>query len=119
MKKNSLYDRPFYVSIESVILLDQELTSTDKIVYGIISVFSMNKDGYCYLRRGKIAELCNITKRNLFYCLKRLLDKQYITKKIVNDKVYLMPTSNAFIKMREEKKIPVETFDYDWLKEED
>ena len=118
MNKNSILDRPFYVSIESTVLLDQDLTNTDKIVYGVISVFSMNKDGYCYLRKNKIAELCNIKKRQLLYCLTRLIKKQYLIRKIVNDKVYLMPTTNAVIRMREEKKIPVEFFDYDWLNEE-
>ncbi len=118
MKEKFSNDRPFYVQIESVVLFNEDLSSTDKIVYGIISAFSMNKDGYCYLRYKQIAQYAQIKKRNLYLCIKRLVEKQYITRITKNDRVYLMPTTNAFIKMREERKFNNDAFDYDWLSNE-
>lgn len=119
MKEKKSNDRPFYVSIESVVLLNKDLNSTDKIVYGIISVFSMNQDGYCYLRYKQIAKYAQISKRNLYHCLKKLVSKQYLTKIVKNDRVYLMPTTNAFIQMRETKKFDKNQFYYNWLDEEE
>ena len=118
MEEKKSNDRPFYVSIESVVLFNNQLNSTDKIVYGVISAFSMNKDGYCYLRYKQIAQYAQITKRNLYKCIKKLVNMQYLTKVLKNDRVYLMPTTNAFIKMREEKKFNENGFHYDWLNDD-
>ncbi len=109
--------RPFYVNIESVVLFNKDLTNTDKIIYGIIAAFSMNSNGYCYLRYSKIAQYACIKKRNLYICLQKLIDKQYIQKIVKGDRVYLMPTTNAFIQMREHRKIDKDDLinNYDWL----
>lgn len=113
------YDnRPFYVTIESVILMNKNLTNTDKIVYSIISAFSNNKNGYCYLKVEQIASLCGIKVRNLLYCLNRLKNEKYIQYIKKNTRTYYQPTLNATIQLREKRKKDRDYIDYDWLEEE-
>lgn len=45
----------FFTIIESSVLLNKNLTNTDKIVYSIISSFSNNKKGYCFVRYNELA----------------------------------------------------------------
>lgn len=39
---------PVFVVVESDLLLDKKLTSTEKLLYGIICALSTNKEGACY-----------------------------------------------------------------------
>lgn len=114
----------FFVSIESIILYNKHLTNTEKILYGVISAFSLNKDGYCYLKNSQIAEIVGIKERNLQYCLLKLIKQSYIIKIKKHGRVYYKTTTNAFIQMRERRKknsnnnlIFDSEVDYDWLEE--
>lgn len=112
--------KPFFVTIESVLLLDKNLNNTDKIVYGIISAFSNNKDGFCYLKIEKLAQLCDIEKRTLLYSISRLTTFDYIKKIKKGVRTYYMPTTNAYIlmqdKIRKNKK-ENEWTDFNWLED--
>ena len=112
--------KSFYVMIESELLIDQRLTSTEKIIYGIISNYSNNDKGYCFLTYRQIAELLNIQKRTLYYAINNLITCDYITKLTTNQRTYLMPTSNLMLKMR--KKDPERfraLFSYNWLEDDE
>lgn len=120
-----LNDINFFVSIESIILTNKNLTNTDKILYGIISAFSLNKNGYCYLKNKQISDFMGIKERNLHYCINKLIQEGYIIKIKKNTRVYYKTTTNAFIQMRERKKKNINNnlifdneVDYDWLEEE-
>lgn len=110
--------RPFFVTIESILLLDKNLNNTDKIVYGIISAFSNNKDGFCYLKNEKLANLCDIEKRTLLYSISRLVTFDYIKKIKKGVRTYYMPTTNASILLNNERRKYKEennNYDYNWL----
>lgn len=112
--------KPFFVTIESVLLLDKNLNNTDKIVYGIISAFSNNKDGFCYLKIEKLSQLCDIEKRTLLYSISRLTTFNYIKKIKKGVRTYYMPTTNAYIlmqdKIRKNQK-ENEWNDFNWLED--
>ena len=112
----------FYTILDSDILFDEGLTSTEVRLYGIVSCFSNNKDGYCYLSYSKLSELTHLSKRQLIRCINHLEKKKYIKKIRKIQRVYLMPLINkAVLKRRlinsstdDVKRIYV---DYDWLNE--
>jgi len=116
--KNTL-PRDFYISLPSIVLEDTRLTSTDKLVYALISSFSLNEKGYCFLKYRYLAHYANIKKRNLYKIIKKLIILKYIEKIIVKNNICLKPYRDLSEEMKNKnrQKIPVDLFDYDWLSE--
>lgn len=110
-------NKSWYVTLESDLIFDCRINSTTKILYAIISSYSNNKNGFCYLNHKKLMELVNLKKRQFYYCLNDLKKYKYISTKKINNRVYLMPVINILIENRlsepnVEKK---EIYEYDWL----
>lgn len=110
-------DKSFYVVLESDLILDNRINSTTKIVYAVISNYSNNKNGYCYLTYRQLAEITQLKKRQFFYCIDDLVKYNYLTKIKKGNRTYLMPTMNKVIATRKYKNENNNLFDYDWLKD--
>lgn len=107
----------FFTIIESSVLLNNDLTNTDKILYSIISSFSNNKKGYCFVRYSELAKYSGIKKRQLYHIINKLEKINLITRYKKDNRYYLMPTINLMSKNK--KKIMEENrFYYNWLDEE-
>lgn len=100
--------KKFYIMIDSDTLLESSLSQTEKVIYGIILSHSLNDDGHCYLKYKTISQYANIQKRELYYCLRKLMKKNYIQKIEKNNKIYLKPLTPAFVYLKE--KIAVAEF---------
>lgn len=108
-----------FIVIEYDILLNNNLSHSDKIVYGVISALSQSR-GYCYSTNKHLCELVGIKTRQLNYCLARLKFYSYITVEFENGNRKIIPTIQKFIESREsnnknQNKEPM--YDYDWLNE--
>lgn len=115
-------NKTFYTILDSDILFDQDLSSTEVRLYGIISCFANNKDGYCYLPYSKLIELTRLGKRQLIRCINGLEEKKYIKKIRKAQRVFLMPTINKTILKRRivnssHEDVKRLYIDYDWLNE--
>lgn len=107
----------FYVTLESDLIFDTRINSTTKILYAVISSYSNNQHGFCYLNHKQLMELIKLKKRQFYYCLTDLKKYNYISTKKINNRVYLMPVINIFLEKRmTEPNVEVkEIFNYDWL----
>lgn len=110
---------PVFVALETDVLLDQRLTSTEKILYSIICALANNTTKCCYASNKYICRLINLNKRQLVYCLNKLKQLNYISVTIINgNKRKITPTINKFLEIRNEKIKNIQLIDYDWLKGE-
>ena len=79
-----------YVQVPMVVLLDEDLSSTTKLLMGLITTLSM-KDGYCYASNRYLSNLLKVSKRTISSSITALRRKKYI--EIGNDdsarKIYL------------------------------
>ena len=79
-----------YVEVPMVVLLDEELSSTTKLLMGLITTLSM-KDGFCYASNRYLSNLLKVSKRTITSSITALRRKKYI--KIDNEdnsrKIYL------------------------------
>ena len=76
-----------YTVIPDEILLDDQLTSTEKLVLAYILRLSNNEKGYCWATNGCFAKKLNIKKRQIGYIIKKLTNMKrinctFITKSI-------------------------------------
>lgn len=110
-------DRYFYVTIESSIVLNKNLNSTDKILYGMLVCMS-KKNGFCKPNTKYLCEVLGIKKRQLLYCLKKLKENDCINIQKKNNKRIIVPLAIANMK-KYESQIQGEIFDFDWLSEID
>ena len=130
-KMNMEDNNQLYVIIESDILKNNKINNTTKICYAYIQYFSNNKYGYCFLTRKKLANLLNITDRNLRKIIKILIENKYIMIIKKNNRSYLMPTINQAIRKRQIQSDNnfsdilnstayfFNNFNYNWLDEEE
>lgn len=110
---------PVFVALETDVLLDKRLTSTEKILYSIICSLANNTTKCCYASNKYICKLINLNKRQLVYCLNKLKELNYIVVEIQNgNKRKITPTINRFLEFRNLKVQNIQLIDYDWLKEE-
>lgn len=108
--------KSFYVNIESDLLFDERISSITKIIYAIISNYSNNENGYCYLKYDQLAEKMKISKRSLYRHTQLLINYNYLTIIYKNNRSYLMPVNNTLPQIRSErKKTDKQLFEYDWL----
>ena len=79
-----------YVQVPMVVLLDEDLSSTTKLLMGLITTLSM-KDGYCYASNRYLSNLLKLSKRTISSSITALRRKKYV--EIGNDdsarKIYL------------------------------
>ena len=79
-----------YVQVPMVVLLDEDLSSTTKLLMGLITTLSM-KDGYCYASNRYLSNLLKVSKRTISSSITTLRRNNYL--KIDNDdsarKIYL------------------------------
>ncbi len=75
-----------YVIIPQCIVEDKNLTSTDKLVYGIILRLTRS-NGYCWASNQYIADILKIHPRTVSTCIRKLREIGYInSSKNKNDK---------------------------------
>ena len=79
-----------YVQVPMVVLADVNISSTAKLLMGLITTLSM-KDGYCYANNRYLSNLLKVSKRTITSSITALRRKKYI--KIDNEdnsrKIYL------------------------------
>lgn len=110
---------PNFIAIESDLLLDKNLSSTDKIAYAIICALSNNRDCACYATNKYICKLLHIKERQLRNCLNHLKQCNYVIITFIKNKRLIKPTINKFLENRKNANNQTqeffEFFDYDWL----
>ena len=79
-----------YVQVPMVVLLDEDLSSTTKLLMGLITTLSM-KDGFCYASNRYLSNLLKVSKRTISSSITTLRKNNYL--KIDNEdsarKIYL------------------------------
>lgn len=79
-----------YVQVPMIVLADVDLSSTTKLLMGLITTLSM-KDGYCYASNRYLSNLLKVSKRTISSSITALRRKKYV--EIGNDdsarKIYL------------------------------
>lgn len=79
-----------YVEVPMVVLTDVDLSSTTKLLMGLITTLSM-KDGFCYASNRYLSNLLKVSKRTITSSITALRRKKYI--KVDNEdferKIYL------------------------------
>ena len=79
-----------YVQVPMVVLLDEDISSTAKLLMGLITTLSM-KDGYCYASNRYLSNLLKVSKRTISSSITTLRKNNYL--KIDNEdsarKIYL------------------------------
>lgn len=66
-----------YVEVPMNVLLDEELSSTSKLLMGLITTLSM-QNGYCYASNKYLSNLMKVSKRTITNCISSLKRKKYI-----------------------------------------
>ena len=66
-----------YVQVPMVVLLDEDLSSSSKLLMGLITTLSM-KDGYCYASNRYLSNLLKVSKRTISSSITALRRKKYV-----------------------------------------
>ena len=79
-----------YVEVPMIVLLDNDISSTSKLLMGLITTLTM-KEGFCYASNKYLSNLMKVSRRTITSCITSLKRKNYI--KVENDpnmrKIYL------------------------------
>ena len=79
-----------YVEVPMVVLLDEDISSTSKLLMGFITTLTM-QDGFCYASNRYLSKHLKVSKRTITSCITSLRKKDYI--KVENEpnmrKIYL------------------------------
>lgn len=79
-----------YVEVPMIVLLDNDISSTSKLLMGLITNLTM-KEGFCYASNKYLSNLLKVSRRTITSCISSLKRKNYI--KVENDpnmrKIYL------------------------------
>ena len=79
-----------YVEVPMIVLLDDGISSTSKLLMGLITTLTM-KEGFCYASNKYLSNLLKVSRRTITSCISSLKRKNYI--KVENDpnmrKIYL------------------------------
>lgn len=81
-----------FTPVPRIILSDENLSSTDKLLMGLIISLTLNK-GYCFATNKYLAKSMNASKRTINYSLANLKRERWIIIKNINNmrKIYLNP----------------------------
>lgn len=66
-----------YVELPMVVLLDEDISSTSKVLMGLITTLTM-QDGFCYASNKRLGSLMKVSKRTITSCITSLRRKNYI-----------------------------------------
>ena len=66
-----------YVQVPMVVLTDVDLSSTTKLLMGLITTLSM-KDGYCYASNRYLSNLLKVSKRTISSSITTLRRNNYL-----------------------------------------
>ena len=66
-----------YVQVPMVVLLDEDISSTTKLLMGLITTLSM-KDGFCYASNRYLSNLLKVSKRTITSSITALRRKNYV-----------------------------------------
>ena len=66
-----------YVEVPMIVLLDEDLSSTTKLLMGLITTLSM-KDGFCYASNRYLSNLLKVSKRTITSSITALRRKNYV-----------------------------------------
>ena len=79
-----------YVEVPMIVLFDNDISSTSKLLMGLITTLTM-KEGFCYASNKYLSNLLKVSRRTITSCISSLKRKNYI--KVENDpnmrKIYL------------------------------
>lgn len=79
-----------YVEVPMIVLSDNDISSTSKLLMGLITTLTM-KEGFCYASNKYLSNLLKVSRRTITSCISSLKRKNYI--KVENDpnmrKIYL------------------------------
>lgn len=79
-----------YVEVPMIVLLDEDISSTSKLLMGLITTLTM-KEGFCYASNKYLSNLMKVSRRTITSCITSLKRKNYI--KVENNpnmrKIYL------------------------------
>lgn len=79
-----------YVEVPMIVLLDNDISSTSKLLMGLITTLTM-KEGFCYASNKYLSNLLKVSRRTITSYISSLKRKNYI--KVENDpnmrKIYL------------------------------
>ena len=79
-----------YVEVPMIVLLDNDISSTSKLLMGLITTLTM-KEGFCYASNKYLSNLLKVSRRTITSCISSLKRKNYI--KVENEpnmrKIYL------------------------------
>ena len=79
-----------YVEVPMIVLLDNDISSSSKLLMGLITTLTM-KEGFCYASNKYLSNLLKVSRRTITSCISSLKRKNYI--KVENDpnmrKIYL------------------------------
>ena len=66
-----------YVEVPVIVLLDEDLSTTTKLLMGLITTLSM-QEGFCYASNKYLSNLMKVSKRTITSCISSLRKKKYI-----------------------------------------
>ena len=66
-----------HIEVLTIVLLDEELSSTTKLLMGLINTLSM-QEGFCYASNKYLSNLMKVSKRTITSCISSLRKKKYI-----------------------------------------
>lgn len=66
-----------YVEVPVVVLLDEDLSTTTKLLMGLITTLSM-QEGFCFASNRYLSNLMKVSRRTITSCIASLRNKNYI-----------------------------------------
>ena len=66
-----------YVEVPAVVLLDEDLSTTTKLLMGLITTLSM-QEGFCLASNRYLSNLMKVSRRTITSCIASLRKKNYI-----------------------------------------
>ncbi len=66
-----------YVEVPVVVLLDEDLSTTTRLLMGLITTLSM-QEGFCFASNRYLSNLMKVSRRTITSCIASLRKKKYI-----------------------------------------
>ena len=107
----------YFIAVPRIVLKDNEYSSTDKLVLGLINSLSNNK-GYCYAKNSKLATELNVGTKTISNSLSKLKKNKIIIIEYLEyqRRIYLNPEivsqENAKVKEKVFQETMEKNFQY-------